>query len=453
MEPRGDQPQRSDSQSTPLERPNSFDVPVHRRPPLSRGSAPQPMARRPAVPTVDNPQQPTASAPPPEPIVHPEPLAAQPVAANEPEPVIQMPQPEALAPPQQSIETPGAQSDQTQSNIEQPSAAQQNPLAPTSPLARQLDFTPPPKQKNFRRWIKPALAVGVVAILGIGIFSYTKVLAARNNPDTVMRDAIANSLSITTVQGTTKYPGTTITTQFDFTDARNPVINAANSVTSPKGQSMINGYGNLKNTYINYASLPKSVAPKIAKQMSTTWIQVREDGELPKTVPEYVFKATDPRYQAFGPIIMGNFEGKTKEQLVDFILKNKVYGYEAEKTKKEALGDETMFVFPIKLDVSYLKVASQSAAVSMGLEPTDTQVAVDAMDSLRGASVTLYIRASDHTIARMYISKDGVAKTIDLTAYTEAKVPSPPQTKLLWQGFTPLQNQIEAQADLTKTQY
>lgn len=447
MEPRGDQPQRSDSQSTPPQRAQGFNIPVQRRPPLSRSTAPQSMARQPVTPSEVPVAQQQPSETPTVPVV-PEPLTAQPAQANESEPVIQMPQPESLTPPAdtQSLSpelTNSAARETPQDNV----ATQQT----QPPLNR--DFTPPKPKKNLHRFLKPALAAAMMVILAGGIFSYAKVLAARNNPDTVMRDALSNSLSLTTVQSTTKFAGANITTQHDFTDTKNPVVNTASSVTSPKGKLTINGYGNLKNTFVNYASLPKTVTPKIAKQMSNTWVQLRIDGTLPKNTPDYAIKVSDPRYQAFGPIIMANFKGQTKEQLLDYMIKNKVYGYESEKTKKETLGEESVFVFPIKLDVDYLKVASQSAAVSMGLDPTDTQLAVDAMESLRGTSVTLYVRASDHTIARMYISKDGAAKTIDLSGYKETRLPASPQTKLNWVGFTPIQNQIEAQADLTKATY
>lgn len=440
MEPSREQPERSDDQTPlPRSRPDSFVGPIQRRPPLSRSSAPQPMARRPyqAEPAPSTPAQ------APEPIIAPEP-----VMTPESTPVMQMPQPESLAPPEQSQAVPQPSPPAEQAAPVQPVERPSQP----QPLGQKMDFTPPPR-KNRRRWMYPALAVVVTLVLGAGIFSYAKALAARNNPDTVMRDAISNTLSLKTLQSTTKYADTNITTKYDFTDAKNPVISAASSVTTPKGQAMINGYGDLKNTYFNYESLPKGVAANIAKQMSNTWVQVRQNGEMPKNVPDIVFKASDPRFQAFGPIIMGNFDGQTKEQLLDFMLKNKVYGYEVDKVKKEKIGDETVFVFPIKLDVSFLQVASQSAALNVGLEPADTQLAIEAMESLRDASVTLYVNAGDHTFSRMYISKDGAAKTIDLSGYKETRLPAAPQTKLVWQGFIPLQNQIEAQSNLTKAPY
>src|SRR5690606_36721861 len=129
-------------------------------------------------------------------------------------------------------------------------------------------------------------------------------------------------------------------------------------------------------------SLPATVNPKIAKQMSTTWVQVRQDGTLPKDLPTLIFKATDPRYQAFGPILMGNIEEKAKDELVQFIIKNKVYGYDETRVTKDKLGDESVFVFPIKLDVSYLQVASQSLALSTGIGPGETQLAIDDMEAL-----------------------------------------------------------------------
>ncbi len=448
MDPTEEQPQRSDSQTPlPRSRPDSFTVPVQRRPPLSRGSAPQPLARQPVSPNPESVTNPEPIAVQPEPIQHQQPaIAPQPVNTPEPAPVMQMPQPASFAPPDLPQQQPAPVAEQPPTVARPP-----EPVSQQQPMSR-LDFTPPP-QKNKRRWMYPAMAAAVVIVMSLGIFSYAKVMAAKNNPDTVMRDALSNSLSLTTLEGTTKSQDTNIITKYDFTNSKNPIVSTESSLTSPKGKATINGYGNIKDTYINYANLPKSVPANISKQMSSSWIQVRQNGELPKDVPDYVVKASDPRYQVFGPIVMSNLEGKTKDQLLDFMIKNKVYGYDAAKVKKEALGDETMFVFPIKLDVSFLKVASQSAALAMGLEPAQIQLATDTMESLRDANVTLYVKAGDNTFARMYISKDGATKTIDLSGYKETKLPDAPQTKLLWEGFTPIQNQIEAQAALTKTQY
>lgn len=442
MEPRGDQSQRPDEQSPPPQRPAGYDVPVQRRPPLSRGFDARPIARRPAPESTPPVSQPV-SPPPVQPPTF-EPLAEQPIeTAREPEPVVQMPQPASFSPPpmQQAGTLP-----------EQEPAPQIQQSSGLPPAVERRDFTPPVQKLDRRRWLYPAIAAVSVLILGAGIFGYTKALAARNNPHNVMQNALENSLSLSNAQSTTRSGSNTVTTQYDFA-SKQPVTSTEASLVTPKGQASLKGYGDLKNTYINYANLPKTVNPNIAKQMSTAWVQVRQDGVLPKNTPNLIFKVSDPRYQAFGPVLMGNFEGKTREELLSFIAKNKVYGYDETKVKKDTLGDEAVFVFPIKLDVSYLKVASQSVAVSMGLEPSETQLAVDDMESLRDATVALYIRASDHTIARMSISKEGATKTIDISGYKETKLPAPPQTKLLWQGFVPLQNQIETQASLTKSTY
>lgn len=445
MEPRGDQPQRPDGESTP-QRPIGYNPPIQRRPPLSRGFDAQPMARRSFVPG-------SSSLTP---------------SSTSPAHTDQSPAQEVFTPAEST--TPYTPTDH-QSNVAQepaervPQATTPNPpaepreysqvqeqITPQIAVAQPRDFTPPAQKPDRRRWLYPAIAVVAVLALGAGVFGYTKALAARNNPHNVMQNALDSSLSLSTVQSTTKSSSTTATTQYDFT-AKQPTTSTEVSLTTPKGQTSVKGYGDLKNTYINYASLPKTVSPNIAKQMSTAWVQVRQDGALPKALPDLVFKISDPRYQAFGPVIMGNFEGKTKEELRSFITKNKVYSYDETKVTKDTLGEESVFVFPIKLDVSYLKVASQSVAVSMGLEPSETQLAVDSMESLRDANIALYIRTSDHTIARMSISKDGSTTTIDLSGYKTTKLPDAPQTKLLWQGFVPLQNQIENQASLTKSSY
>lgn len=443
--------QSPNSNTRPV-RASGYDMPIRRRPPLSRSYE----SRRPAelheIPAVskresfNNEQNVSIN----------DSLATPPSEVNDPEPVIQMPQPSTFTPPDVSPRRPAdflenSQPSSHPSNTSHNRAFQHLPEVPTD---RRHDFSAPASARARNKFLYPALTLIVIIFVVVAFFGYGKVMAIRNKPDTVMKNAINNSLSLSSVDMTTKTQNSTIQTSFDFdpSDGK-PTINTKMLAQTPKTRVGISGYGDLKNTYVSYDELPKSINDAVLARAEKSWVQVRDKGDLPKNIPDIMFRASDPRYQLIGPVIIGSYKGQTRDQLRDFILKNKVYNYDKSSVTKSKLGDDTVFVFPIKLNISYLKVSAQSAAVNIGLEPSETQLAIDTLDNLSGAETKLYIRAKDHKIMRFESKTDNKKLVVDLDNYNIDKDLTTPQTKLSWQSFMPLQNQIEVKTLLTKAQY
>jgi hypothetical protein len=360
-----------------------------------------------------------------------------------------------------SIEEPASQEVELSAPVE--AAAVSTPALPQSPQPepgtsasgppnQPLSFAPPPKKKR-SRLLKTVFIVVVLAVIIGGAVSYAKLQAAKNDPDKAIKDALENSLSISSVESETTTSESTIKTKYDLSNTKNPIVSTKASIGQGKNAIGIDGYGSAKNTYASYTSLPKTLSKDLIAHTKNGWIQIRADGKQPKDVTDIMHNLSDPRYQIFGPVVTGNFSDKTRQQLVDFLISHKVYGYDATKVTHKKVGDQKMIIYPVKLDASYLKIASQSAAVNEGFDIADIQAATTAMDQLKGAKATLYINADNHTIARLKIVKDGKTKTIKFSNYDTTKLPAEPQTKLSWINFLPVQNQINSLTSLTKASY
>jgi len=368
----------------------------------------------------------------------PEPVSPLPVSApttpDEPEalqPVIATEVPELAVQPQPFVEVPAPEPVQT---------------------AQRRDFTPPPKKRR-SKLIQSALIAIVFIIVGSGGYGFMKAQAAKNNPDTVIKDALSTNFSLQSLETRTKTDAVTSQTLYDLSTSKKPIVSTATSINQTKGTVGIKGYGTPQVSYVSYTELPSNISKTLNAQTKNAWIRVRTDSILPKAVAPTIANLSDPRYQLFGPIVTANLEVKTRQQTIDFLIAHKVYGYDRTKVTKEDVDGKKMFVYPIKLDTSYLKISSQSVAVTMGFDPTEIQAATDAMGQLKGATVTIYINASDHTFAKIKIVKDGKTKTIDYSKHNSATVPDEPQTKLLWQNFAPVQTEIDSLTNLTKATY
>lgn len=482
MQPSGEQPNRPTSGRPPLSRQRSTDgvnPPIQRRPL-------QPMARRTyagSLPTHQPQDQPDTSiqAPadsqPPQVVQTPEqePAQLQPpysptndsIASPEPEPIATMPI--ATSPPSPELQPPAPQQPTTEPSTEQHPAPFQTPNnmpaqapAPHIPIApinstgsetpKPHSFTPPPQKK--RRRIFTIIAITGASLLIIaGIISFAKAQAAWNNPDKAMKDAIGNNLTLKKVKSQTTSQSINSTTEYDFTAIKNPIISTESTIPQPKGPINMTGYGSAKNNFFSYTKLPSNLNSQGVKNAIGAVVQSRANGIEYKGVEGMPKKVSDPRYQVISPLLFGNYDEKTRTQLTDFMLNNKVYKYDINKVVGEKINDEGVLAYPIKLNVSYLKVSNQSAVFNMGFDPAEVQLGIDNLQELEGAKITIYIRKSDHKFIRIKIEKDGQTKTVDYTNQDDLSIPDEPQTKLTWPNFEPVQAQIDAQTTLTTTKY
>lgn len=332
---------------------------------------------------------------------------------------------------------------------QQPVPVPLNPAPPPSPEpAQPAQFTPPPAKKKSRRRLVILILLGLLLVAGIivGVLYYLRLQAEKNDPDRVFKEALAYSLSTTKLQAdTTTAAGTTSQTKYDFTKRNDPTISNEASLKLAGSSFNIAAYGSTKNTYISYEKLPSVVKPDLVKTVQGSWVQLRDKGRLPTGVNSTLANLADPRYQAFGIIMLGNYSEQARTQLVNFMLANRVYTYNKTAVQQKAVGDQEMFIYPVKLNISYLKIANQSAAASNKFVTEDVKAAVDALGQIKGATATMYVSAKDHRLQRLeLVGSEGQTTTV-YSHYNQLDFPVEPQTKLTWKDFSPAYTQITAQ--------
>ncbi|MDB5170331.1 MAG: hypothetical protein JWO35_25 [Candidatus Saccharibacteria bacterium] len=333
-----------------------------------------------------------------------------------------------------------------------PNLPESERFAPPKPVRKRRKLPKLPRFPKFRkpvisgRAIKIILIILAVSVVLGGLYALMRYQAYRNNPDTVFKDALQASLSTTKFQSETMPDTTSSKVSYDLSAPTNPMVSSEATIQLSGTSYDVNGYGTAKNTYVSYRSLPKTVSPSLSSVVQNAWVGVRINGALPAGVPTALAGAGDPRNLAYGPVFFANIAPKIRKQQVQYMIAKKVYDYKVEKVTQTKIGDTKVFVFAAQPNVSYLKIANQSAAFSAGLTPADIQDAVNALDNLKGATMKLYIAKSNHQLVRTEITKDNRTVSTTYSYDSNLALPTEPQTKLGWPDFASYQFQIEAQA-------
>jgi hypothetical protein len=266
-------------------------------------------------------------------------------------------------------------------------------------------------------------------------------------PQAVLRATLANMLSTTSVQAERVDNSGTVTAKLDFSNLTNPAVSTEANVGFYGSVFQLEGYGSIQRNYFKYTGLPNSVPETDQAIITRDWVQWRSRGTATAGVTALQQQLSDPRYQAFGPAIFGNFDAATREKLVNYLIDKHVYKYSPTAVKSSQINGQKVWLYKVKLNVSYLKIANQSAASSEAIGPNDVQAAVDALDQYKGASATLAINPRTHELVRFTAGQT----SIDYTGYNRTSLPSEPITNVTWAKFQPVQVQIEAQAASRET--
>jgi hypothetical protein len=323
--------------------------------------------------------------------------------------------------------------------VDQP--AQPGVAAPAP--AQPLQFTPPPKKP--RRGRKILLIGGIViaaaAIFGGG-YAYLHAQSVRNRPETVLKDALLNDLSMPRVHLGMINDGGAADVQYDFSDSKHPVTSSVITFTQAGKFFGLKGYGTTDATYFSYVDLPSEIDAKLASSVKNGWIQMRSSGKLPVGADTGLSQQIDPRSLIIGPVLHANLDQKTRQQIADFELSQKMYQYDSLKVEKKVNGKLKVMVFHITPNIGFLKVANQSLAASMGFTPDDVQSAVDALDVYKGSIWTVQIDRKTHRIVELDITLAN-QKTVTYQYGVDTKeMPNEPQTKVTWAYFAPYQKQL-----------
>jgi hypothetical protein len=338
-----------------------------------------------------------------------------------------------------------------QSDFPAASPPEVTPTQPTTPAAdpaTTAQFAPPPKPVKRGRKVFKWLAVALLgALIGGGTYGYFSWQAHRNQPDTIFRDALLHSLQTPKLETVTTIGTDKTTVSYDFSVTTNPVISSQATFQQAGATFGLKGYGNSKNSYFSYTSLPAKIDPKLAASIKDSWVQVRSGGVQPAQTKSVLTHLIDPRGQVVGPVVFGNFDQKTRQQLADFLISHHVYKYDALKVQKTLLGQHKVLSFRATPDIGFLKVANQSAAANLGFTPDDVQTAVDALGELRGSSFEMLIDRGSHQLLEVDIAlANGQTETLTYATPANLELPNEPQTKVTWQNFASFQQQLEDQA-------
>ncbi len=285
-----------------------------------------------------------------------------------------------------------------------------------------------------------------VLVIAAGAVVFFRAQARQHDPALAFNDALSGVLSTPRIQVTTTGSDRQSQASFDFGSLSNPIVSTQATIQQSGANFGVQAYGSAASSYISYQAIPASITKPVSQAAQNAWVQLRAKGVQAAGVSAQLASLADPRYQAFGPVILGNYSLQTRTQLAGFLQDHKVYDYDVKSVSSKTLGGSKVFVYAVKLNIAYLKIASQSAATSNKFTVADLQAAMSALDSLKGASATFYVSAKTHQLQQIDLLKDGRRTVLVYDHYNSAVLPDEPQTKLAWNDFARLQWQMEAQA-------
>jgi hypothetical protein len=371
------------------------------------------------------------------------------------------------APPVVPEPTPSPAPQATQTSPP-PAPVAPSPIPQPAPAAKVLEFTPTSTfqdrndahdvpevkaEKRQRRKVKikltkqvvlPVLVAGVIAALGSGVYAFVGWQASQKDPAVVLRNALTNNLSQSTVEMVTSHAGETVTARLDLSQPANPVVSSETNFQMYGSAFSAESYGTLESGYVRYTNLPGTVHAQTAKSVKNNWVEVRGK-DKPAGLDLRLAKLSDPRYQMFGPVLYGSYPESAKQQLVKFMVDQQVYKPTTGELKTTELNGEKVYEMPVKLNVGFLKVAQQSAAASLAYPPQTVQTSVSDMDNYKDGTSTLYISTKEQRVVRFSFSKTGYEATIDYRT-SSGSMASQPKAQLAWQAFAPSLWQMKAQA-------
>lgn len=323
----------------------------------------------------------------------------------------------------------------------------------THSLKNQLDFTPPPKKKTKLRIKKPRifskklfkflglLIVGIIVLVSL-VLAF-RWYANQNSPQKLFLEAYYNSLQTTNFKAYTKNGETDSRVGFDLMNPKNPIIFSNQTISSSGAIFNVEGYGNSKTSYIKYVKLPKSIQSPLSTAALNAQVMVRSNGVLPANVPTTIAEANDPRYRLVGPVVFGNLDKKTAEQMINYIKNNNVYTIDNKKTERADLDGNKVTVIEAKMNIGQVKLLNQSMAGTMGFTAADVEGAINNLDNFKGDNLKIFI-GKDKRILRTELINNSSSLITSYSDFNQIATPLEPQTKVQWQNFADVHYQMQA---------
>ncbi len=285
--------------------------------------------------------------------------------------------------------------------------------------------------KPRRRWVLPLLIVIAVAIIVTGVILL--VQKHRNDPSVLFDQALTQSLSTSSITETRANDNDATVTALDVSKPKTAKLGTL-TTKNLGADTYVKGFGTMQNTYLAFGSDP-------AKQTNTPtrlldqWIAVRKDGNLPISASQTpLFTLSDPRYQLLQPWIFGNFDSKTRGDLLKQIKSTKLYSFAAKDVKQVTMDNQLTYVYSLTLDGTKLAAYETKAGAAYGISPTDTTSLTGGLLNTK-IPVHLYIQKSTHQITRIDTVTNGIPTTTTFRARNNTKVSAEPTARFTYTEY------------------
>jgi hypothetical protein len=265
-----------------------------------------------------------------------------------------------------------------------------------------IQNTPLPPKRRGNKWIIAVTAVIILIIIVVGAtiaLSRKQPKQQQETPVTAFRQMLVTSLSTGQVaQQTTvaNHDKLGQQTRFDVSDITNPKV----LMKIKTGSYDYNGYATLQNSYLNYQHFNTGNS-KYDQQLSSLigiWFQIKQNGQ---DSPGYDSKQTtliDPFVNFFGDFDFGNFPANDRQQLVQYLVSNKVYQYDPSKVATAQLNGKDVYVYPVQENAAKLKQFNLKVAAFMG---ADTSRVNPILTHLKDTSVKMYVTKDTHQLIKV----------------------------------------------------
>jgi hypothetical protein len=425
--------------------PNDPNLPRPDKRPIERSYVSRPDVsnfRRPVVP--QRRSDASFQAPVSNPNVPPRPLqAADPVVAP-----VQSPQPR---PAQQAAPAYSQQPFRS-------APPQYSPIATAQPVPALLQdeqsVKKPAKMKSKRQrnWLLPVMIViglcliGAITLLVIG-------MKAQNKPNVIFQQAFESTLSSHNVEVQTNNNGNVMTTKLDFTGSSGPQMSAMGDLSINGSNFILNGYGTLNNTYVQYTQLDNSTSQNsaLASAVLNKWVQLRKNGDLSPGINASLANFADPNVDLAGDVVFGNFSGSESATLVKALIKSKVYEYNLSEVKQVTSDGQIFMEYPITINVLALKAWNQKILSAEGVPAKSIQLALANFGSGQPTTGIIYINKLSEQLIRLNLGQGSTGTSILYINRNNTTIESQPMDAVSYSQFAVYQNQIEQQAAQTES--
>ncbi len=294
-----------------------------------------------------------------------------------------------------------------------------------------------PKQKfklNKKLLVVWGPRVAAVVILVIGMLAFIKM---RPTPNKVFASALEVALSTKQVEG--QYHSAdgndNASIKYNVSDIKKPKVSVDANIQSLGVKA--EGYGNLQNTYFKITSL--NTAQGSDSQIINKWVQLRKNGKAEAPISSFATLG-DPHIVTLGSFIFGNFPSGDRQELINFLLENNVYSYNAKAVKEEKLDKHSVYVYEVIIDLEKLKEFHIKVGMLMGLDPTD--VAKNFSVFRPASSAKLYIRKDNKQLIKVAITQGESTATTDYLNYNKTDLPAEPKADMNYKDFLDVRDDL-----------